>query len=224
MRRNGTFYLWAYALLMCASATALAGEPCTPFEQAHVDARLIQVMRDAAKQGRLYRVVPGESRVGFCVRHFPGKEYRGEFTSLVGGLTLPPAQDQFGQALLLIHTTDMASSNPDMDDVVRGHAFMDTARFPQILFIGRAFQWITPLSGYIYGDLTLHGKTNPVVFAIQVEAADSNPDGRLERIHLRGNGQVNRREYNMNERRLTVSETVRLCLSVELALQESSKP
>ena len=97
------------ALLVLAVTTAVAGEPCRLFEDGRVDARLLEVMRGAAREGRLYHVVPGNSKVGFCVRHFPGQEFQGEFPNIVGGLVMPSIEHQYGQALLLIRTTPPGS-------------------------------------------------------------------------------------------------------------------
>jgi polyisoprenoid-binding protein YceI len=203
-------------LIVVAAGSVCAAEPCKPFEDGRVDARLLQVMRDAAKQGRLYRVSPGESKVGFCVRHFPFGEFRGEFTNIVAGLAIPPARDQHGQALLLIRTASMQSSNPKLIPLVQGHQFMDTEHYPDILFVGRAFQWLKPQQGHIYGDLTLRGKTRPVVFNIGIDVLKDGEDGRPERIYLKGTSEVNRVNFDMRSYRFVVSERVRLCLSVEL--------
>ena len=203
-------------LLVLAMATAMAVEPCRPFEDGRVDARLLEVMRSAAREGRLYRVVPGNSRVGFCVRHFPWQELRAEFTNLVGGLVMPSIADRYGKALLLIHTTPLEVSNEELGPMVQGPEFMDTGRYPDILFIGRAFEWMAPLQGYIYGDLTLRGKTQPVVFNVGIDFLEEGLGNLPDRILLKGDGQVNRYRFDMHSRRFTVSETVRLCLEVEM--------
>jgi len=207
-------------VLLCMAGIAAATEPCQPFEALHVDPQILQNLRDAARNGRLYRVLPGVSRVSFCVRHFPFQEYRGQFTNLVGGLTLPPAMDQSGQALMLVHTTQMDSTDPDLDEVVLGHNFIDAEHFPEILFVGNAFHWHTPLTGHIHGDLTLRGKTRPVMIAVEVEIMESDPEGTIRKIRVRGKGQVNRTEFDMRSHQLVVSETVQLCLSIELELWE----
>lgn len=203
-------------LLVVAAGTAAATEPCTPFEDKRVDAKLLAEMRVAAKAGRMYRVVSGNSRVGFCVRHFPFQEFRGEFINLVGGLALPPAPDEHGRALLLIHTTSMESSNPDLEHIVTGRQFMDVERYPEILFEGKAFHWYSPVHAHIHGDLTLHGVKQPVVFDIEVDTLESGEHGRPERIYLHGTGQVDRLQFDMRSHQFLVSQTVRLCLSVEL--------
>jgi polyisoprenoid-binding protein YceI len=204
------------ALLLLAMATAAAGEPCQAFEDGRVDARLLEVMRSAAREGRLYRVVPGNSRVGFCVRYFPGQEFRGEFTNIVGGLVMPSNAHQYGQALLLIHTSTLEASHAGLSPLVRGHEFMDTDHYPDILFVGRAFEWLSPLQGYIYGDLTLRGITQPVVFNVGIDILEQGLGNLPDRILLRGNGQVSRYQFDMRHHRFTIGETVRLCLEVEM--------
>lgn len=209
-------YLVLTALLMLVAGSGHATEPCAPFEGGRVDQKLLAEMREAAHEGRLYRIVPGNSRVGFCVRYFPFQEFHGEFTNIVGGLTLPPDMERHGQALLLIHTTSMESSNPNLNSLVQGHEFMDVEHYPEILFVGRAFQWYNPLQAYIYGDLTLHGITQPVVFNIEVDVPQRDANDRPENILLRGTGQVNRMEFDIRSHQIMISQTVRLCLSVEL--------
>ena len=205
-----------FVLMMLVAGSGHATEPCAPFEGGRVDQKLLAEMREAAHEGRLYRIVPGNSRVGFCVRYFPFQEFHGEFTNIVGGLTLPPDMERHGKALLLIHTTSMESSNPNLDSLVQGHEFMDVEHYPEILFVGRAFQWYNPLQAYIYGDLTLRGITQPVVFNIEVDVAERDENERPESILLRGTGQVNRMEFDMRSHQIMISQTVRLCLSVEL--------
>jgi len=204
------------ALLLLAVTATIAGEPCKPFEEGRVDPQILEVMRSAAHEGRLYRVVPGNSRVGFCVRYFPGQEFRGEFTNIVGGLVKPSMMQQSGQALLLIHTSTMEASNAGLSPLVRGHEFMDTDNYPEILFVGRAFEWLAPLQGYIYGDLTMRGITQPVVFNVGIDILEEGLGNLPDRIHLKGNGQVSRYQFDMRHHRITISETVRLCLDVEM--------
>ena len=205
------------ALLLLTLAAAGAGEPCKPFEGGRVDPQILETMRSAAHEGRLYRVVPGNSRVGFCVRYFPGQEFRGEFTNIVGGLVMPSMTQQSGQALMLIHTSTMDASNAGLSPLVRGHEFLDTDNYPEILFVGRAFEWLAPLQGYIYGDLTLRGITQPVAFNVGIDILEEGLGDQPDRLFLKGTGQVSRYQFDMRHHRFTISETVRLCLDVEMA-------
>lgn len=216
MSVTGSLRIILLSVIALVYNTALAVEPCAPFEGGRVDAGLIQLMRQAAENGRLYRADPAASRVGFCVRHFPGQEFRGEFSSLVGGFVFPPILGQHGQALLLIHTASLSSENVSLLPLVKGQHFMDTGRYPDILFVGHTAHWQTALQGHIHGDLTLRGITRPVTFDVHVHALEGGEGERPDRILLEGRSQVDRRDYDMNSYRFFVSETVRLCLEVEL--------
>jgi len=191
-------------------------QPCAPFEGGRVDAGLLQIMRKAANEGRLYRVDPEVSKVGFCVRHFPGREFRGDFTNIVGGLIFPPFSSQHGEALLLIHTASLSSDDTSLVPLVTGHDFMDTGNYPDILFVGHTAHWQNSSEGHIHGDLTLRGVTRPVTFSLTVSALEAGEENRPARIRLQGRSQVERTSFDMNSYRFFVSDTVRLCMAVEL--------
>jgi polyisoprenoid-binding protein YceI len=216
MPATGLLRIILLATLALVLKTALGVEPCSPFEGGQVDAGLLQLMRQAAENGRLYRVDPVVSKVGFCVRHFPGQEFRGEFTNIVGGFVFPPILGQQSQALLLIHTTSLSSENTDLLPLVAGQQFLDTSSYPDILFVGHTAHWQTDLQGHIHGDLTLRGVTRPVTFEVVVRAQGYGEGEHPARIHLQGRSQVERRGFDMKSHRFFVSDTVRLCLDVEL--------
>ena len=205
------------ALFVCLLANGTAAvEPCTPFEDGRVDAALIAAMRKAASEGRMYRVDPDSSNVGFCVRHFPFQEFRGEFRNLVGGLALPPDPGQYGHALLLIHSASLVSENSDLVPLVIGHSFIDAERYPEILFVGRRFVWLDDRQARIYGELSLHGRTRPVIFNVEIERLADKDTLAGQHIRLQGTTLVNRFQFDMRNYQYFVSEQVKLCLSAEL--------
>jgi polyisoprenoid-binding protein YceI len=199
-----------------ATGPGSAPLPCAPFEAGRVAPEIVATMRQAATEGRLYRVDNALSRVGFCVRHFPFQEFRGEFTDVVGGLAFPPDRTQYGQALLLIRTASLQSDNRSLAPVVRGSNFMDTVNYPEILYVGQKFEWFGSEHAHIYGDLTVRGRTHPVIFDVDIEVGEDALDNWPQRVRLRGLSHVSRFNFDMHSHRLFVSDTVRLCLSVEL--------
>jgi polyisoprenoid-binding protein YceI len=204
------------ASLYLATASAGEAQPCAPFEGGRVDPQLVATMRKAAAEGRLYRVDPDASKVGFCVRHFPFQEFRGEFTNIAGGLAFPPEPAQYGQALLLIHTSSLKSDNPALEPLVKGRHFMDTANYPEILYVGRKFEWLSEVHAHIYGELSVRGRTRPVIFDVDINAIDDVGGERGDRIGLRGLSHVSRFNFDMRSHRFFVSDTIQLCLAVEL--------
>ena len=216
MIKSGFFTVVFVAGLFFSPGWSGAAEPCAPFEGGRVDKNILATMREAAREGRLYRVDPEVSKVGFCVRHFPFQEFRGEFTNIVGGLALPPGPSQYGQALLLVHTSSLQSDNTALMPLAKGSQFIDTARYPEILYVGRRFEWITEVHAHVYGELTLRGSTRPVIFEVDFAAPHKTQRDQAGRIRLRGDSQVNRFDYDMRSHRFFVSETIGLCMAVEL--------
>ena len=216
MLKSLSLRLMLATMLCLLAGVSAAIEPCMPFEDGRVDAELLTTMRQAAKEGRMYRVDADTSSVGFCVRHFPFQEFRGQFRNIVGGLALPPDPSQYGHALLLIHSASLISENSDLVPLVIGHSFIDAKRYPEILFVGRRFVWLNDRQARIFGELTLRGRKQPVVFNVDVERdADEDTEGD-RRIRMRGTTVVNRFQFDMSSYRYFVSEQVKLCLAVEL--------
>ena len=56
MSATGLLRIILLATIALVLKTALAGEPCAPFEGGRVDPGLIQLMRQAAENGRLDRI------------------------------------------------------------------------------------------------------------------------------------------------------------------------
>ena len=146
----------------------------------------------------------------------PFQEFRGEFTDIIGGLSMPTLSDPHGKALLLIQTTPLKASNEALAPVVTGKKFMDTASYRDILFVGHTFKWLAPLQGFVYGDLTLRGTTQPVRFQVDIDVLQGESGNQPSRILLTGTGQINRYQFDMRSHRFVVSDSVRLCLSVEM--------
>ena len=211
------FHSAAFVISLLLTTSVMgAGQPCAPFEGGDVDPKILASMRAAAAQGRLYRVDPDVSAVGFCVRHFPLQEFRGEFTDLVGGLAFPQTRTQYGQALLLIFTPSLKSRNAVLEHMVKGPRFMDTANHPEILYVGRRFEWVNQVHAHIYGELTVRGKMHPVMFDVDIDIPDDSKGKLPDRIRMRGRSQVSRFKYDMRSHRFFVSETIKLCLVVEV--------
>jgi len=207
----------ACSICVLLATGAIGGDqPCAPFEGGRVDSEMLAAMRAAAAEGRMYRVDTDVSKVGFCVRHFPFQEFRGEFTNIIGGLAFPPEPASYGQALLLIRTSSLQSDNTALVPIVTGSNFMDTANYPEILYVGRRFEWLTEVHAHIYGDLSVRGRTHPVIFDVDIDVPDDTNGEPPERIRLRGRSHVSRFNFDIRSYRLVVSDTIQLCLAAEL--------
>lgn len=196
------------------SKSAVADRFCTPFLQGKVKQHVLDTMLDAALIGHLYRIQPATSRVGFCIDS-KFKHVRGDFRDIEGGISMKPSADSYGQALLSINTDSISTSSPMIESVIKSKTFLDVAHYPEILFVSTGFEWLLGTAGVLEGNLTLHGVTKPVIFNVEVSDIKGNRVRKSsENILIRITTNISRADFGMERMAFTVSDSVKLCMSV----------
>ena len=202
------------------------GELCSPFMDGKVEPSLIASMLDAAEDGNLYRIDDDSSRVGFCVTSM-FNEVKGDFHEVQGGLVLTPTIEASadGQAMLVINTASLDTKGDMIEALIKGQRFFDVEKYPEILFVSRGFEWTGQDTANIIGDLTVHGVTKPIVFAVTLSpvketagstAIESISGSKVNRMLVKATTTIYRSQFGMDNLSKLVSDSVRLCMSVEV--------
>ena len=111
-----------------------------------------------------YAVDPMHAGVTFKISHAGLAWIPGRFNELSGEVTLDddPAKCSFS---LTIKTASVDTNMPKRDDHLRSPDFFNVKQFPAITFKSTAVKALK--DGYeVTGDLTMHGVTKPVTFAL----------------------------------------------------------
>ncbi len=195
-------------------------ELCEPFLEGKVDASLLSTMLSAAENGHLYRIDPDSSRVGFCVDSQLSR-VEGSFRDFRGGLALDSKDIGNGQAMVVIRTDSVDTDAAFIKKLLKGGSFFDVENNPEILFISTGFEWISPTTAKLEGDITVRGVTRSVVF--DVTLTDKRPvnAGVEEKILVKATTTLNRTDFGMTSLTSLVSDNVRLCMSVEATRYKS---
>ena len=210
--------LLATGWMSLAPAYAEDTDICSPFRDGKVDEELVADMLDAADSGYLYRIEQETSQVGFCVSS-GWTRIKGDFLDFTGGLALVPESkhtEPAEQAMVIIQTASLDTRSSVVEGVIKGEGFFDVEHFPEILFVSNGFEWTGKDSASIYGDLTVRGITRPVVFDVVLTPVDQHSDGTVERMQVKASTTINRADFNMDSMSGLVSDTVTLCMSVEV--------
>ena len=205
----------AVGWLSLAHANAGEVELCEPFKDGKVDTSLLNTMLDAARDGYLYRIESETSKVGFCVSS-KFSEVKGDFQEVRGGLTLMPVSNASGaeQAMLVINTASLDTQGSVVESLIKGERFFDVKKYPEILFVSRGFEWTGRDTATIVGDLTVHGVTRPIVFAVTLTPVMGSENGTVERMQVKATTTIQRSEFDMDGLSKLVSDSVDLCMSV----------
>jgi polyisoprenoid-binding protein YceI len=201
-------------LLLAVPAMAEEGDLCAPFQDGVVEESLVSRMLSAADDGHLYRIRKDSSQVGFCVDS-QFREVSGTFGEFRGGLALGIPDDSDGQTMVVVKTASLETDHAAIDSLIKGKRFFDAENFPQILFVSSGFEWTGERSAILTGNLTLRGQTRPVRFDVELTNISEDLAGETDVVLFKATTSIHRSDFGMDTLSSLVSDTVRLCLSVE---------
>ncbi len=184
---------------------------CAPFKDAQVDQGMLTMMLKAAKDGDLYRIKPGSSKMGFCVNS-PLGVVEGEFRDFKGGLALKETNKQ-GGVMIHIAADSLEADSIIIEAMLKGESFFDSELFPDILFVSTGFEWITDTKGVFKGDLTMRGITKSVAFYVDLKKVKTEQGEEL--ITVKATTTIQRSEFNMHTLKSMVDDRVSLCMTID---------
>ena len=202
-------------LLLFSNPASALDMQCNPAEYSQIKPAMITTMLEAADKGYLYRVDTSASNVTFQVNHFPFSTVEGNFHEFQGGMALPVEIDQSRQALFIIKVDSMATGDQDLDEYLKSSVFFNATQFPDIIFVSTGFEWINESTARLIGELTLHGKTRPLVFNVHIDTNESHSIDQGLRMVMIASAEIQRSEFDMHEMSILVSDTVRFSLKIE---------
>lgn len=201
--------------LLFARPVGAADLHCDLAETTHINPAIINTMLEAADKGYFYSVDTGISNVAFQVNHFPFSTVKGQFREFQGGLALPGEADQSRQVLFLIKANSMSTGDNDLDDYLKSTDFFNTAQYPDIVFISTGFEWINESTARLYGELTLRGKTKPLVFNVKIHTDNNDRMKHGPKMTLSASAHIQRSDFGMHRLPLLVSDTVRFSFQIQ---------
>ncbi len=120
-----------------------------------------------------WTVDPSHSEVGFVVRHMMVSKVKGRFTGVSGTITV--AENVLESSVqAAVDTASIDTRDENRDNHLRSADFFDAENYPQLTFRSTG---IRPDGDdfLLDGELTLHGTTRPVTFALEFNGAAANP-------------------------------------------------
>ena len=212
-----TILLAVLMLTVYSSAYAEDNEVCAPFKDADIDQNMLALMLRAAKDGDLYRIRPGSSRMGFCVNS-PMGEVKAQFRKFNGGLALSDFKQQ-GASLVRIDVDSLETDSGFIKMMMKSESFFDSEQFPNIIFVSTGIEWMSDKKGVLKGDLTMHGVTKPIAFYVELKKIKT--ESGEEMLTVKATTSVQRSEFGMYTLSPAVDDRVSLCMSIDAFKHQS---
>jgi polyisoprenoid-binding protein YceI len=182
-------------------------------------------MSDLSATTGTWVIDPTHTVIGFTVRHAMVAKVRGRFNEFSGSFTLDGANPANSKAEITIQTASFDTQNADRDAHVKSADFLDVENFPTMTFTSTSVAAKSDTAFVVTGDLTIRGTTKSVPVTFELLGTSKDPWGGT-RIGFEGEGEINRKEYNLTWNvaletgGVLVSENVKLTLDVEAVKQE----
>jgi polyisoprenoid-binding protein YceI len=132
-----------------------------------------------------------------------------------GTLILDKEHPQDSKVNVIIHVTDLITGNPELDKHLKGKLFFDTDQFPDAIFVSSKVQVTGKDTAKVYGMLTLHGVTKPVVLNVKLNKMGSNPITDKMAVGFSATTQLQRSDFGVSGFLPAVGDKVNLTIEVE---------
>jgi polyisoprenoid-binding protein YceI len=165
----------------------------------------------------------------FTVRHMMISNVRGEFSNVSGNVLLDPSDVTRSRVDVEIETASLSTRDEKRDAHLRSADFFDAEKHPKITFRSNRIVAKGEGESQVTGDLTIHGVTREITFAVEGPTpVVKDPWGNL-RIGVTATAKINRKDFGLVWNALVegggvlVGEEVRIELDAELVRTAEQK-
>ena len=144
-----------------------------------------------------WKLDPAHSLAEFKVKHMMISNVKGRFSGLSGTLSLDESDHTRSSVETSIDVATVKTGDEQRDGHLKSAEFFDAEKFPAITFKSSNIDAKGGADYAVTGDLTLHGVTKTVTFAVEdLSQPAKDPWGNL-RIGLSATTKVNRKDFGL---------------------------
>ncbi len=162
---------------------------------------------------------PAHSRLGFVVKHLTISEIEGRFSDFSAQVTT--SKSDYTDAKIVL-TAKVASINTDVDardNHLRSADFFNAEKYPTLTFKSTSVKKISAKKGLIFGNLTFHGITKPVILNADFYGLITNPMNKKATAGFKVTGTIKRTDYALGPKfsDAFVGENVKIVANIEFS-------
>ena len=117
-----------------------------------------------------YKIDLAHSHAYFVISHLGISRFMGRFDDIQGEFVVGDRPDK-STVKASIRVDSINAKHQKLEEHLRSADFFETSRFPTMEFVSSQVNWNARGEGKLSGNLTIHGVTKPVEFALKVTGA-----------------------------------------------------
>ncbi|MBE0549680.1 MAG: YceI family protein, partial [Rubrivivax sp.] len=133
----------------------------------------------AQAQPARYEIDPDHLSVGFLVDHIGYAKVLGMFRTARGSYRFDEGRGELSEVRIEVETASVFSNHRQRDEHLKGSDFLNSAKFPRLVFTAAAARRTGERSFEINGQLELLGKTQPLTLQATWNKSAESPLGSL---------------------------------------------
>jgi polyisoprenoid-binding protein YceI len=142
-----------------------------------------------------WNIDPVHSVVEFKVKHMMISNVKGQFTGLKGVLALDEADLTGSHVEASIDADSITTRDPQRDAHLKSADFFDVEKIPTLSFKSTRISRAKDGELAVAGELTIHGVTRNVLFAVEGPTAPAKDPWGNTRIGLSATTKLNRKDF-----------------------------
>jgi polyisoprenoid-binding protein YceI len=143
-----------------------------------------------------WNIDPAHSSAEFKVKHMMISNVKGSFSGLSGALTEHATDSTLSSIEASIPLATISTGDPQRDGHLKSADFFDAEKYPTLDF--KSTKVVRKGDAYeVTGDLTIHGVTKPVTFAVDGPSVPGKDPWGNTRIGLSATAKINRKDFGL---------------------------
>jgi polyisoprenoid-binding protein YceI len=144
-----------------------------------------------------WNIDPVHSVAEFKVKHMMISNVKGQFTGVSGKLTLDEGDVTNSRIEATLDAASINTRDPQRDAHLKSADFFDAEKFPVLSFKTAQVTRRGDDELAVEGELTIHGVTRTVVFAVEGPTAPAKDPWGNTRIGVSATTKINRKDYGL---------------------------
>ena len=145
-----------------------------------------------------WKLDPAHSSAEFKVKHMMISNVKGSLSGLSGTLLEDSADPTRSHVEASIDIATLSTGDAGRDTHLKSADFFDSEKFPTMTFTSTGVTKKGEQEYSVTGDLTLHGVTRPVTFAVEGPTAPGKDPWGNTRIGLSATTKINRKDFGLS--------------------------
>jgi len=166
-----------------------------------------------------YQLDAPHSSVGFKVKHLAISNVKGAFNDFDVTFDFEPGKPESWRVEAVIQAASIDTGNNDRDNHLRSEEFLFTEEYPEIRFASTGVEMTGENEAKLFGELTLHGVTKPVVLDLTIHGVADFMG--TSKAGFEASTKINRKDFGLTWSKaletgsLIVGDTVEINLEIE---------